>query len=614
MSSNNSKDTKKKASSHKKNTNSKIKNTRKKISSKVKESQKKMKKRKVEAKKNIRKKINSIHGKPKLKKTLNKVMNGVDYIDKHASLKGAIAAALAVGTVMLVDDIANPKYQVSYVNEGTAVVEKGGHVLTRANGEDYTRKDLFGKVSVKEENGEKSKIPYADITVLSNSFSKNELDKYEVVYRLTGDQPLRKKNNIGKVITNLPKGTTVIGKSSSMDGTYTIVHTDNGLTGCVLSDHLKQIMTIPKKEEKRTPKKKTSESTIGKSGYVVVNGEVLGIDVNTSAVNLTQFEEILSGARKHSPIGSISNTKVNHVYIKIGGFGYKSHNPVWNSNDYNIYMDKIVKMIDICKKYDVPYGFYFYSTAVDKQDAIKEADLINKKMDYFRERGVESPILPLALNVELNDSSDKQRSIYRGLSGKAREDSIAKASIARAEIFNRVLAEHGDYISMSLYTNQAVTTDHDNSKVLDLSVLADHIDGMETLPIWWVSQLGANITDISGQKIDGITTPKGKKIHIYGKQIAHDTPVEGSFLVDYSIIYEDDFKSFLRESGVTDIDKPNEGTDTDGSELSINLVGELETPFQVKAGMIQIDREGNMLLNGDRTSTPQEQDDSEQDL
>ena len=506
---------------------------------KIKEIKKRYNAKKKEVKRNIRKKINSIKGKPKLKKTLHMAMNGVDYVDKHKMLKGAIAALLALTAVHIAGDKINPKYQVAYINNGTAVVDKDDHGLVRASGEDRTRRSIFDNVTVTAESGDKDSLPYNDITVISNAFSKFELANYDVVYRLKDDQPLLNKTEKGKIITNLPIRATVIGKRAAKDG-YIKIHTDNGLTGYVPESSVKKIMDIPEQQSMSTS---TSTSTSTSYKYKAFDGKVLGLDVNPSGVNFNQLEEMLAGTRKKDSFGSFKDTEVNYVYIKMGGYNhrYSDHRVLWaEGEELDFYMGKVFRIIDLCKKYNKAYGMYFYSTAITEKEGKEEAVTLNKMIQYLKDHGVEAPALPLAIDAEQDDRGyDRQNQVLYN------SEKIAEASKARAIIYNSVRKENGDYIkNVAIYTDQNTTGVVGNSKrkVFDLEEFAKNIETKE-IPIWWVS--AAESAAKSGQRVSAMELPDGKKYKVFCEQIITDTKVNESFLVDYDKIDEKYYKDFI---------------------------------------------------------------------
>ncbi len=465
-------------------------------------------------------------------------------LKKHPEAKGAVKALGVLLSALAVynagAEIINPEYQIAEVQNQTAVTEEGEYGFIDARTENEPERTLGGNVRFGKENGDIVKVPYANISVLSNAFSKREIEKYPIVYKLTQDAELKKQNKRESVVTYLKAGTVVIGQKIE-DGEYVEVRTDNGLTGKVLVNSLEKIFEAPEKEEE-----KKSNTTHRGDGYRAVNGEVIGIDVNTSAVNLDDFEKMLTGDIKYDRVGQIKDTKPNYVYIKIGGYyaEYSEHTALWNENEYEKYMSRIVEMIRLCQKHNVEYGFYFYSTAITEQEALAEADLINRKMEFFKGHGIEPPALPLAIDIETKKPGayDRQKALI------GHPDEIEKSSKARAKTFDEVLKKNGDYISLAIYTNQNVTgaRGNNNEKIIDMETLADNIKDMDTLPIWWVAQLTVESADNSGKAVQGSKTPKGKELHIYGKQITQDTVVPNcEFLVDYSIIYEDDYLEIL---------------------------------------------------------------------
>ena len=69
--------------------------------------------------------------------------------------------------------------------------------------------------------------------------------------------------------------------------------------------------------------------------------------------------------------------------------------------------DNYLDQAAVCEKYGIPYGFYYYSTCIDNNEAKAEANAINKALDSVKSRKYN--LLPLAIDVELaSGSSDRQ--------------------------------------------------------------------------------------------------------------------------------------------------------------------------------------------------------------
>ncbi len=521
------------------------------------------KKRKGRKKTLLRRIGGKLTGQIKNKQVRKVLNNGINKLDRHPAVKGAIATVLAAGLLQGAGAVIDTEYQVVQVTDPTAVVGEVEYGIVPAYWENHTKKSLFQNVNLIDGYGNETKVPYSNVSVISSAFSNRQLKTYDVFYKLSQDAQISRKSKSHNTITNLKAGTVVIGKKSADEDGYVEVCTDNGQVGLIQFSKMEEIMKVPERQPVMT----------GSGEYKAYNGEVLGIDVNTSGVNLTQLEEILAGTRKRDHVGAIKDTTVNYVYIKMGGYYHdiSAHTPLWaEGNEYNSYMGKVVDIIDLCKKYDKQYGFYFYSTAITKEEGKEEAATLNKMISYLKSHGVEAPALPLAIDVECQNN-DRQRKII----GNA--DKVAEASKARSIIFNEVKRENGNYIpNMTIYTNQNATGIASGAeKIIDLDVFADNIDGLKEIPVWWVSSLGSDSSARSGDKVAAKVTPEGKRFKIFGKQILLDKSVQGSFLVDYDIIYEKYYKEFIgkdKASNIVEETTPTQMSSTK-SPLNTTMIG-----------------------------------------
>ena len=489
-----------------------------------------------------------------------------------SKLSGGLAAILMVGLGMGVLDMTTEKYQV--VEFPPPYTETGemqtGLAYAKWSSENEFKKNVFTQnVTVIDADGNEYRIKAAQLSALSDAFSKKELEEYQQIYQVIIKSELTNKMG-NKVKATLPAGSYVAGKSEPDSEDMISVITDDGRKGKIVASNLEKIISRPDQgplqptEQEGIQAKPLSNITGNQieftgstyaNDFTVINGEVMGIDVNTSGVKMDVLRELLDGSRKLNTVGNITNTQINYIIIKMGGFYWETedHRNVWGQEEYDEYMEKIIDIIDLCKEFHIPYGFYFYSTAINEQEAAEEARDINRKLTFLRERGVDPPAIPLALDVEMGVSNK-----YTDRQLKA-SDNIEEASIARAQIFNEVLREHGDYTSMMIYTNQNVTVQ--DGCFLDLSTMLDHITVMDTLPIWWVSQYGVKSAEQSGKEMDGTITPQGKTLKIVGKQIVLDEQVEGSFLVDKDVFSEEYFFELLHKNQVRTLNQEELNTE-----------------------------------------------------
>ena len=190
----------------------------------------------------------------------------------------------------------------------------------------------------------------------------------------------------------------------TVDGTEWVkVTLSDGTVGYVSYGYLEDVeKEVETENTSEVVKKVIDQRTVSKSGKVV------GIDVADSVTG-EQLEKLL---KDKNAIGDktprlVYNTNgeayyadantsdiagnINYVYIKIAASGYKKFVTVLNEN----YLDQA----EVCEKLGIPYGFYYYSTAINPQEAKKEAEAINKALSSVKSRNYN--LLPFAIDVEL---------------------------------------------------------------------------------------------------------------------------------------------------------------------------------------------------------------------
>lgn len=139
-------------------------------------------------------------------------------------------------------------------------------------------------------------------------------------------------------------------------------------------------------------------------------GEVVGIDINGMSPEF--FRNLLESDKpfpntmyywgnENMPFGVEDvNQKIDYVYIRIGCRYYGNSNPA-------IYMnpeggDDVYERIKACEELGVPYGLYFYSTALTQEEADEEIESCKEFMDTLEDKvgSTKYNILPFALNSE----------------------------------------------------------------------------------------------------------------------------------------------------------------------------------------------------------------------
>lgn len=203
----------------------------------------------------------------------------------------------------------------------------------------------------------------------------------------------------------------------NVDGVdWILVTLSDGTSGYVSCEYLKEVEKEKSKESENIDSTEIVEEVIDKR-VVSKSGNVVGIDV-ADGVSGNELEALLTDKNvikdqtarisyydeNGKSVYANANTSdiagnINFVYIKLGASGYGNFVTLLNDN----YLDQAA----VCEKYGIPYGFYYYSTCLDNDEARIEADAINKALDSMKSRKYN--LLPLAIDVELaSGSSDRQ--------------------------------------------------------------------------------------------------------------------------------------------------------------------------------------------------------------
>ena len=203
----------------------------------------------------------------------------------------------------------------------------------------------------------------------------------------------------------------------NVDGVdWILVTLSDGTSGYVSCEYLKEVEKEKSKESENIDSTEIVEEVIDKR-VVSKSGNVVGIDV-ADGVSGNELEALLSDKNvikdqtarlsyydeNGKAVYANTNTSdiagnINFVYIKLGASGYGNFVTLLNDN----YLDQVA----VCEKYEIPYGFYYYSTCIDNNEAKAEANAINKALDSVKSRKYN--LLPLAIDVELaSGSSDRQ--------------------------------------------------------------------------------------------------------------------------------------------------------------------------------------------------------------
>jgi len=197
-------------------------------------------------------------------------------------------------------------------------------------------------------------------------------------------------------------------------------------------------------------------------------GNVIGIDVNKGETYL--LEEILlsKNSIKNQTVGEdgdIFDTtevagKIGFVYIKIGSSSYSKE------NNFSIIPNVIYSTYAaVCEKYQIPYGFYYYSTAITEEEANKEYDTIVERLSELENSKYN--VLPIAIDVELADDLKKDRQVGHDVTS------------VKAVLANKLYEKYGKTV---LYTSGRTASIEKENRIIDLVAYKSAIK--EKLNLW----------------------------------------------------------------------------------------------------------------------------------
>ena len=216
-----------------------------------------------------------------------------------------------------------------------------------------------------------------------------------------------------------------------------------------------------------------------------------------------------------------TNKDINYVYIRIGASGYG--NP-FSFVDFDNYKE----LSKVCEDNKIPYGFYYYSTCITNEEAKQEANRIEMLVDSLDERNYN--ILPLAIDVELNQSNDRQ-------AGK----DVTKV---KAYLANLIEATQGKTI---LYTSRNVVEDP-STKILDLGEYNKLIETGDS-DVWFVASEGNQTHNTSLQNI-----LQTEDAEINMRQIVQDGILPNGEKYDVNVMEKDMYIKYTKAKEIKQIE------------------------------------------------------------
>lgn len=270
--------------------------------------------------------------------------------------------------------------------------------------------------------------------------SNEELDELtENTYEVTGTGEIGEvnvRNNMevteDSKIGTLPEGARVLGGSKiSSEETgmewVPVLYTDSSgkiVQAYIAGDYLRElgktdldIQIEESKPEDSKPEDGRDKVEEVMSGVVPNrNGSLTGIDVSSEVTadalrsmllsdsGISESVTYRSGANYDT--GDIAG-KISYVYIEIGASGYVGGTPLEQGNA------RYIEQAQVCEELGVPYGFYYFSQAIEEKEAEAEVEDFKRKLAEFKSQTGELHymVLPPALDVE--SGVDRYGTAYR---------------------------------------------------------------------------------------------------------------------------------------------------------------------------------------------------------
>ena len=351
--------------------------------------------------------------------------------------------------------------------------------------------------------------------------SAEYLREYEVPIKVVnmpkgGTLNIRENPGLGEnVIARLENGTEIAVEESGTtdvekDGiNWTKIRLSDDTVGYASSEYLKdkekektgktEIEEIKQAPKITSSKDQTFLQSITSKMSVRKNGNVVGIDL--CEMNPAHLDKLL---KSKNAIGNYitknPNTngeyrvstsdvagKIDYVYIKIGASGYVNFQTISTDGMYK-------KLAEVCETNGVPYGFYYYSTAINNEEAKIEADFVINELDKLE--STKYNLLPVAIDVEIA-KNDRQL---------GHDVTEAKATLA-----NEISKKHGHTI---LYGAGPAMLEPDGvlTKIMDLDKYEKLLENGQEAIVWLPTGRNTN-NEQPGKIAKRYIETLGKKMH-----------------------------------------------------------------------------------------------------
>lgn len=261
-------------------------------------------------------------------------------------------------------------------------------------------------------------------------------------------------------------------------------------------------------------------------------GRITGIDV--SAATSDKMEIMAKNGINQSvvetanlgvlyDVNDVKSSKINFVMIGIGAM----------NDDCNVINDRKTAMecIKKCEEMGIPYGLYYYSGCINKEEAQKEYNYITSFMESLKSINPKYNLMPLALDVEINNVNVNRQA--------GKDVTEVKAYLAN------LLQEDNRNIILYTAQNAASITDEINGKQCISIPKFKKMTGIDHF--WYVAPkqewFNSDISEDCRKFIEN--TPQD--INIDMQQVILDGNING-INVDVDVMEEEFFKECIRKS------------------------------------------------------------------
>lgn len=280
----------------------------------------------------------------------------------------------------------------------------------------------------------------------------------------------------GNILTKIPHGSFVqqLGENAMTgDTAWSLVRyeTTDGqeFEGWVASDYLKEYVV----EGPIAP-------TVVDGINVNLTGNVTIIDFST--IEPEKLEELFKNGIPHqvNAKGKLYDTSsfcqsINGAYIKIG-----SSNP-YTEDLYIEEYSSYEKQVELCEKLGIPYGFYYYSTAITEEEAKIEFDCIQSRLEALQKKlDLQNNKFPFAVDIEIANKNDRQLGT----------DNVLTKTEAKAKLINDIQdAEFSDEV---LFYGPMRVMKSDLDQIVNLDYLGRLLDNKDSVSLWLTSTMKQN--------------------------------------------------------------------------------------------------------------------------